>query len=117
MSTGSASSGGRSFPAAVAGQNKAHGPRTAEDEPDLFEAIDESFQKVVKQSLKPLNTLAYAVQDMEAMLGGKSSGESADDMDQELSRRYRVFEFRVLRDVKQSPSQNGVLQLEDHDAQ
>eukprot|EP00928_Gymnodinium_smaydae_P035591 TRINITY_DN25022_c0_g1_i3.p1 TRINITY_DN25022_c0_g1~~TRINITY_DN25022_c0_g1_i3.p1 ORF type:complete len:427 (-),score=71.42 TRINITY_DN25022_c0_g1_i3:61-1341(-) len=76
---------------------------------DLFEALDESALKLFSQALKPINTLVYGVQDMEAQLSGKQLTESVGDPD--ISRGARRFPFEDLRSVDMLGG--DVLQLED----
>jgi len=79
---------------------------------DFFEAFDESALKILTQAAKPLNTLVYGVQDMEAQRAGESREQILRDA--ELWKRAREFHFRDLKAVHtRGENEDLLLQLED----
>jgi len=79
---------------------------------DLFEALDDSALKLFSQAMKPINTLVYGVQDMEAQFSGKPV-EKDTNAEKELQKRTRDFAFKHLVAVHMSGEDNSLLQLED----
>eukprot|EP00929_Paragymnodinium_shiwhaense_P071376 TRINITY_DN36299_c0_g1_i1.p1 TRINITY_DN36299_c0_g1~~TRINITY_DN36299_c0_g1_i1.p1 ORF type:complete len:2567 (+),score=549.68 TRINITY_DN36299_c0_g1_i1:191-7891(+) len=69
----------------------------------LFEAIDETVWKlggmVVNQAMKPINTLYYGYEDMQAHLFGHSADDDDVQPSEELLRRARELTFEKLKDV------------------
>jgi len=88
---------------------------------DFLNAIEESAQKLFSQTLKPINTVVFGVQDIESKLSGqqarrealpgKQGADSDDDVHSPAVRGK--YKFRCVKDVH--VFEEGLIKLEDHE--
>lgn len=94
-----------------------------DDKMDFLHAFEESAGKLVSQTMKPINTVVYGVQDIENKLSGASrasaKGLATAAMDQEaLIDKCPAYRGRYkFRELKTVDTRDNAILLEGHDGQ